>query len=54
MAPKNNVKNVAAFRARRRQQNVVRVEVYAHAEDAKLIKELAKQLKEKRDACNVQ
>lgn len=45
-----NNKYVVAMRERRRQEGLVRVEVFAHPEDAELIKELAKKLKEKRDA----
>ena len=45
-----NAKYVQALRQRRKDEGLVRVEVFAHPEDAELIKELAKKLKEKRDA----
>ena len=48
MASKNNAKNVAAFRARQRLEGVIRIEIYAHKDDAKLIRKLADDLKEKR------
>jgi hypothetical protein len=47
---RNNQMNVARFRAKRRQERIVRLEIYAHAEDAKLIRDLANRLREIRSA----
>ena len=49
---KSNAANMAAFRRRAKEQKLVRVEMYLHPQDADLIRHLAKQLKEKRNAAN--
>ena len=50
MASKNNAKNVANFRERQREEGIIRIEIYAHQDDAVLIRKLAAKLKEKRNA----